>query len=573
MGNQSDPVIITDKKTEEDWKPVRAVQLDEVRERVSNCSYAEFAARCLPEQLCYVMHTSGSTGRPQGVMVSHAALTQTLSWRQAAFPLSAEDRWLQLIRLGFDPSLADLLSPALAGAAVIFPGASLLHDPTQLVRFVRQYRITVLQAVPSLLNVLLEAATSRHVLPCEWFSAEVNHFQQVCANGFTLFCPACSSICMDRPKRQLTQQVMSARDSGHMTVPIGRPGGGRTTVVLDQNGRLCPQGTPGEPAIGGTTLARGYVGDPGKTAERFIPDPFSGVPGARMFLTRDIVHWGSDGNLNWRSRRDRLVKIRGVRVELAEIEDVLRRHPRLVDVAVLADADGTIAYLVPRGNAGLSAGALIEYASARLPEVMIPRQWHLLPELPRTGTGKVDVLRLPAMESVSLQPEGQASPPRNALELWLVELCRAILEVDAFGIHDNFFTHGGNSLRAAMLANRLQDQLQEYLYAVAVFDAPTVAELAQLLQRDYPQAIASRFGLLEGKSIDQSNGSPASPVCAEDLVRFRNLVRSLPERSGPTTVRNPQAIFLLSAPRSGSTLTRVLLGGHPRFSPRRNCNF
>jgi hypothetical protein len=277
---------------------------------------------------------------------------------------------------------------------------------------------------------------------------------------------------------------------------IGRPIRNLQIYVVDAQLKPVPIGVTGEILIGGAGLARGYVNRPAKTAEKFIPNPFSpGGPGARLYRTGDLARLRADGRVEFLGRADGQVKLRGFRIELGEVESTIGAYPGVVEVAVAIRGEGgtqsLAAYVVWEEGKKDLAG-LREKVEGRLPEYMVPAAWTELPALPRNANGKVDRLVLRAMQ---IEQEVRAHvEPETPLERFLVDTWREVLRVERVGLHDNFLELGGNSISGAMLAYQIQATLGEELHAVVIFDAPTVAKLARLLAERFPDRVIRLWG-------------------------------------------------------------------------------
>jgi acyl-coenzyme A synthetase/AMP-(fatty) acid ligase/acyl carrier protein len=276
-------------------------------------------------------------------------------------------------------------------------------------------------------------------------------------------------------------------ESDRRTVPIGRPIANTRTYVLDRHLRPVPVGVPGELYIGGDGLARGYLGRPGLTAERFVPDPLSQLPGARLYRTGDRARYRSDGTLEFLGRLDHQVKIRGFRVEPGEIAATLAQHPDVRDGIVVAREDSTgdrrlVAYIVPAAEA-LAPGVdqLRGFLQARLPEHMIPSAFVVLDALPLTPSGKVDRRALPAPDQTRAGLEALVTP-RTPVEEAIAEIWMAVLKLERVGVHDNFFALGGHSLLATQVVARLRAAFGLELPLRALFETPTVGGLAERIE-------------------------------------------------------------------------------------------
>jgi hypothetical protein len=326
-------------------------------------------------------------------------------------------------------------------------------------------------------------------------------------------------------------------------------------------------GEAGELYLGGAGIARGYRNQPELTAEKFIPNPFSDEPGSRLYRTGDWGCYRADGQIEFLGRIDDQVKIRGFRIELAEIETTLSCHAGVKTCVVVAreDARGEaqlVAYVIGKGNEVPESAELRNYLKERLPEYMIPAAFVILENLPLSPNGKIDRRALPAPTRVT--PNAGYEAPRTTLEILLARLWREILCVEHVGLRDKFFEIGGDSLKAARFLNRLQEELGEVVYIVALFDAPTIAELSSYLEEHYPQAVAR----LNGEEWLSHDRTVAPRINNATIDEIRQLIKPLPPPNFSLTPRNPPAIFILSPPRSGSTLLRVMLAGHKRlFAP------
>jgi amino acid adenylation domain-containing protein len=481
-----------------------------------------------PGNLAYVIYTSGSTGRPKGVMVEHRAICNTVLWRQQAMPVRAEDRVLLVLPYYFDASVCTIFTTLAAGAALILPEPNEERDPLRLLERMGREGVTVLAAAPSLHRLLLDGPLGDAGRALRW----------VCSGGeaMPVELPARLFALLDVEVYNLYGPTEAAVDvtwwrcrRGELRpiIPIGRPIANVNVYVLDRHRQPVPVGVPGELYIGGAGLARGYLHDAELTAERFLPDPFRAGGGARLYRTGDRCRWLDDGSLEFLGRVDQQVKVRGFRIEVAEVEAGLATAPavREAAVAVLQDAgeQRMVAYVVAQDAAAPpSAEALRRHLQERLPEYMLPSSYVLLPELPRTATNKLDRRALPAPLS-GLLPAGQPYvAPRTPLEQFLADRWSELLQIDRVGIEDDFFHLGGNSLQAAMLIHRLQEDLGQHLYTVALFDSPTVGGLARYMGKACPEAVRRLFGPEslpgEGSRGEELNGFGSDSLSAHLVV-------------------------------------------------------
>ena len=457
--------------------PAQTICLDRIDAALAEQPEIDPVPLAGPGNLAYVIYTSGSTGRPKGVMVPHGALSNHMGWMQRAHPLSASDRVLQKTPYSFDASVWEFFAPLLAGGTLVMAAPGVHREPALLARAIAEAGITVVQMVPSLLRAVLEAgglehATALRRLFCggEALPAELAERARRAAGAEVVNLYGPTEVCIDATAR------IHYGVEGRETVPLGRPVDGVRAYVVDGRMEPCPVGVPGELLLGGAQVARGYLGRPGMTAERFVPDPFSGEAGARLYRSGDRVRWTAAGELDFLGRVDEQVKVRGFRIEPGEVEAVLRQAPGVRDAAVAARGEALVGYVAADG-AALTAGELRAFAAERLPEHMVPSVFVVLDALPLTPSGKVDRRALP-------EPEGRAEaaaeyvPPRDAVEELLCDIWSQVLGVERVGVHDDFFDLGGHSLLVTRVLARVRDALRVELPVRAVFERPTVAQLA-----------------------------------------------------------------------------------------------
>jgi amino acid adenylation domain-containing protein len=432
------------------------------------------------EQVAYVIYTSGSTGDPKGVVVEHRSLASHMGWMQRTFPLGAEDRILQKTPSGFDASIWEFYAPLSVGAHLVMARPGGHRDNDYLVNAIRAEEITVLQVVPSLLDVLLQTPSfdrcgslrrvfcGGEALPPDL----LNRFhQQSTAELTNLYGP--TEACIDS-----TFWTSPGPGEPPVTVPIGRPVSNAQVHVLDARLGPVPIGMIGELYIGGVNLARGYLHRPDLTADRFVPNPF-GRPGSRLYRTGDLARWRPDGVLEYHGRIDDQVKIRGHRVEIEEIRTAVTRHPGVMAAAVTARPQtGGIRLLAYYTPASVTPQSVRSHLVAHLPDHMVPA--HLIPlsELPLTPNGKIDYKSLPAPSSVHRSSREPGTPEERLLATAWKELLG--LE-DLPGADANFFEVGGDSILAMKLIAKLRTSLHREIPVHRVFTHPTLAKLAEVL--------------------------------------------------------------------------------------------
>lgn len=452
----------------------------------------------------YVVYTSGSTGRPKGVVVTHSGIASLVATAQDRLGVGPGSRVGQFAALSFDIAVWELCMALLSGGCLVVVPSDRRTDVDALLTFARDEQLTVLAIPPSLLAVVpLDAAFPDRIallVGSETVSAElVSRWSQrvrfVVAYGVT---------------ESTVNQTLWAAPPGWRgrTPPIGRPDPGARVYVLGPGLLPQPQGVVGELYIGGDGVARGYLGRPGLTAERFVADPF-GPPGSRMYRTGDLARWSPAGELEFLGRSDDQVQIRGFRVEPGEVESVLLRHPGVAAAAVVARRDGPdgsparlVAYVVPAPRADADPEAWRRHLAADLPHYMVPAAFVALPELPRNPNGKLDREALPAPGPPS---RGGDAGPRTAAEELLAGLVGEVLGVEEVGIADDFFSLGGDSISSIVLVGRARREGLE-ITPRAVFEQRTVARLAR---------VARPVGAPEPEHPDAELGRvPITPIIA-----------------------------------------------------------
>ncbi len=440
-----------------------------------------------PGDLAYVIYTSGSTGRPKGVQVEQRSLAHTLARGLADVGIGPGDEVHALASFAFDIWLYETLLPLAAGAAVRLVPHEEVLEVDRLAAGLGE--ATVVHAVPALMRQLVDELrrSGRAPLP---------RMRRVLVGGEAVPPELLAELRAVFPLAEVAVAygptegtIVCARHpatggEGERRM-IGRPLPGAALYVLDAAGHPVPAGVPGELHVGGEGVARGYHRRPELTAERFVPDPFSGEPGARLYRTGDRARWGADGALEFLGRTDHQVKIRGYRVEPGEVEAVLAGHPGVRQAVVLAldDAAGERrlrACVVPEGEAPAVA-ELRAWLRERLPEHMVPAEYLALPALPLSPTGKTDRRALATLDARRADAERPFAPPRGAVEEAVAAIWAEVLGVERVGVHDDFFELGGHSILLVRTAARVQESFRTELPIRPFFEAPTVAALSALL--------------------------------------------------------------------------------------------
>ncbi|NVJ24881.1 amino acid adenylation domain-containing protein [Myxococcus sp. AM011] len=438
-----------------------------------------------PHHAACIVYTSGSTGRPRGVVLEHRQLVSATRARRAVY--GAPGVVLSLAPFTFDASLAGLLWSLFDGGTLRYPDVEDREDPRKLAELVARSRVTHLISVPALYAQVLAAAPAGGLVglravsvggeACTLELARAHHEALPEVPLFNEYGPTEATI---------WSTVHRVRRDEQDHVPIGRAVPGARVYLLDGRGGLALPGAPGEIHVGGSGVARGYLGQPGLTAERFVADPFDPQPGARLYRTGDVARWRRDGTLEFLGRADAQVKVRGFRIEPGEVEAALLANPEVREATVVARAEGNgpkrlVAYVVahrPGEVEALTAGALKPWLLSRLPPYMVPSAFVTLAALPRTRHGKVDARALPAPEVQSSKTSNaEVTAPRTQVEERLAELWRQVLNVERVGIHDDFFELGGDSILGLQIVTRARAAGIE-LSPKQLFQNPTVARLA-----------------------------------------------------------------------------------------------
>jgi amino acid adenylation domain-containing protein len=489
--------------------------------------------------LAYMVYTSGSTGAPKGVLIEHAAICNTLRWRQRDVPLQPSDRVLMLLSHQFDAALGIAWTTLTQGATLVWAEPTLPRDPQLLIEQIVRESITVLPAIPSLLRVLVAhpdfvRCTSLRLIFCggEAIPCDLpSQLRQVSnARLWNFYGP--SEAAVEASAMDVTEHC--ARSN----VPIGYPIRHTEIVVVDSSQQPVPDTVPGELAIVGHGLARGYLNAPELNELKFrrltcdVQAPSGLIPqGTRMYLTGDRGRRLASGQIEFLGRTDEQIKLRGYRIELGEIEAVLQAHPQVKRAAVQVVSAGTpsaqlVAYVsllnpspAPRLDSPTSPPsdaslAIQRFLSDRLPSFKLPSAVMFLDSLPLTTSGKVDRSRLPHTHPASpFRREFMA--PKTTLEKWIAKAWCEILQTESVSVDTNFFDAGGSSLGAAMLTTQLSQDLGIHVPTALLFDLADVRQVATRLAQLHAQTLTERFGLAaieEQLCIAQTSDSPPSTV-------------------------------------------------------------
>ena len=460
------------------------VYLDADSDAIARKSQSNPTSNVTGNNLAYTIYTSGSTGKPKGVQILHSAVVNFLTSMRRFPGLTDADTLLSLTTLSFDIAALEIFLPLSVGARLVMVSRSVANDGTQLLERLNDCDPTVMQATPATWRLLLSAGWSgspQMKILCggEALSRELaNQLLEKGASLWNLYGPTEATI----------WSTLDRVDNTEGTVSIGRPIANTQIYLLDEHLQPVPVGVPGELYIGGAGLARGYLNRPELTAQKFIANPLSHEPKARLYKTGDLARYRSDGNIEYLGRIDHQVKGRGFRIELGEIEAVLSQHPVVQQSVVIVREDipgnqQLVAYLVPhKEQAPPTASELRHFLKQQLPEYMVPSAFVQLEALPLTPNGKIDRRVLPAPDTTRPFGEKGYVAPQTPVEEMVAGIWAQVLAVKQISIHDNFFELGGHSLLATQLISRVRDTFNVEFPLRGLFESPTVASLSERLE-------------------------------------------------------------------------------------------
>ncbi len=467
-----------------DWQ---VIALDGDATRIAAASDAPLANEPLAnrvggDDLAYIIYTSGSTGQPKGVELLHSGLGNLVAWHLRAFDVTPADRATALAALGFDASVWEMWAYLAAGASLHLADDSVRNDAAALRDWMVMNKITISFA---------PTVTAERLLRVEWPKNAALRLLLTGADTLKTYPAAGLPFVLVNNYGPTectvvsTSGVVPSGSSSNQAPSIGRAIDGVEIYILNEQRQQVTAGV-GEIYIGGAGLGRGYRNRPDLTAERFVPNPFSGEGGARMYRTGDLGRWLPSGEIAFLGRIDEQVKVRGYRVEPGEVSTMLGQHPAVRESIVIATEDAAgdkelIGYVVLSAGAKVSATALREYLRQRVPDYMVPTTFVALASLPVTEQGKVNRAALPSVNGNRLSDEAFVEP-RTLVEEELVKILAPLLKLDRVGVNDNFFLLGGHSLLGTQVIARVSETFGVDLTLLRLFDHPTVAEMASEIE-------------------------------------------------------------------------------------------
>jgi amino acid adenylation domain-containing protein len=442
-----------------------------------------------PDNLAYVIYTSGSNGRPKGVMMSHRSLVNRFFWELDAFRRNERDVVLQQFSVSFDYSVWEIFIALTSGASLVLTKTHNQTDSHYLSRLIKRHNVSIVGFVPAMLESMLNKVDFQDLESLRQVSTggeeltldlQRNYFKKFSAPLYNGYGP--TEACIDA-----TYWICDPK-ANHSITPIGRPLANSAVYIVDNYLQITPIGIPGELCISGVCLSRGYLNRPELTAKRFVADPFSSIPRAKMYRTGDLACYLPDGNIIFLGRIDNQVKIRGFRIELGEIETTLCQHTEITQAIVTCLEERAqkrlIAYIKTSKKPAPSITEIREWLRQKLPQYMIPTTFMVLSDFPQTSNGKVDRAALPLPTQRDRFVEVTLVKPRDEHERKLLEIWEKVFGFRPIGVKDNFFEIGGDSLLAEQIFLEIEQVFDLRWPLANLFNAPTIAQLAVLI-RDY----------------------------------------------------------------------------------------
>ncbi len=462
--------------------------IEEIWPKLKDFAKTEPAVEVTGDDLVYILYTSGSTGNPKGVQISHKNLVNFLYSMQNAPGMTAEDKLLAVTTISFDIAGLELFLPLLTGAEIVLADKDTAKDGRALLDIIKKERITVMQATPYTWRILLEAGWGED-LPIKVICGGEAMPQELAQR---LLSRASSLWNVYGPTETTVWSTVKQLSAGDKVISIGRPINNTSIYILDKFAIPLEPGVAGEIYIGGDGVAKGYLNRPELTAEKFIDDPFSKIPGSKMYRTGDLGRFLPDGEIECLGRIDAQVKIRGYRIETGEIEFQLAKEADVKEAVVIArpdknGVDKLVAFVVMNLN-GNGANTNVHIQGWRdklkdsLPDYMIPDNFIVVPEMPLTPNGKVDKKELAKHGESTTNEQDNYIGPRTDIEKLVADIWIESLGIKRVGVHDDFFELGGHSLIAVQVMAKIEKQTGKRLPLATLFESPTVEKLACTLE-------------------------------------------------------------------------------------------
>jgi amino acid adenylation domain-containing protein len=511
------------------FSEAKTVNLDTDWQGIARTSADNLSTRVEPGDPAYVLYTSGSTGRPKGVKGTHRGAINRFQWMWERYPFQTGEVCCQKTNLGFLDSMWEIFGPLLAGIPSVIVPAEVMRDPEEMLRSLAAAGVTRIVLVPSLLRALLDHAPNlKERVPrlklwsCsgEALSGELaRRFRQGFPQATLLNIYGSSEVAAD----VTWHEVLEKEEDIGATVPIGKPISNTQMYVLDPHRNPVPVGVRGEIYVAGDGLALGYWNRAALTAERFVENPIAPEQSKRLYRTGDLGRWRGDGEIEYLGRVDGEVKLRGMRIDLGEIESVLLSHAGVREGAVIRVEEGgearLVAYLVAEDREKADGRELRRYLRSKLPEHMVPSRFVQVAELPLLSSGKVNRRALATVEGVVLSEQGTVAP-RTAVEQKLAGMWREVLKVGEVGVDQNFFELGGHSLLVLQVMVRIRREFDVELGVRTMFEEPTIAELAIEVEKARAMGMKAQTPVLERRARPRAAESATREALLAQLDRL-----------------------------------------------------
>ncbi|WP_034045174.1 non-ribosomal peptide synthetase [Wocania ichthyoenteri] len=464
-------------------KSIDCFYYETIKEQIDLLDSTSNNIKILPDDLAYVIYTSGSTGKPKGVLCHHEGICNRLNWMNSKYPISIDDTFIQKTPITFDVSLWELFWPTQEGATLVIESPEGHKNPDKLIETIKNYRVTNIHFVPSMLNVFIqtneiENCNSLNRIFCsgEVLSVPIveKTYNKLDVEIYNLYGPTEASV-------DVTSWYCKKEDLFD-GILIGKPVANTQLHILDKNLNQLPIGLKGELYIAGKQVAKGYLNRERLTNERFVKNIFSDAPNAKMYKTGDLARYRADGEIEYHGRIDNQIKIRGLRIELGEIENNIERLPEISQAIVSVDKqDNLVAYYTGEKIEGFE---LITTLKLQLPEYMIPQSYMHLEQFELLSSGKVNRRKLPEYNSLTIvQETGIKLGPKNEIEEIILNVWKEVLGIDKIGVNENFIRIGGNSLSAISITSRIKRALELELLITDVFNYPTIRVYANYVEQ------------------------------------------------------------------------------------------
>ncbi|HJP93408.1 MAG TPA: amino acid adenylation domain-containing protein [Pyrinomonadaceae bacterium] len=469
---------------------IRIIHFERDARLLDDLPHTNPAVAVSSDALAYVIYTSGSTGTPKGVAVRHRNLVNYTQFMLDRMRIEAPLHFATVSTISADLGNTCIFPSLFSGGCLHILPAEVVLESRLFRDYFQQHAIDVLKIAPSHIQALLADGNEREMLPLRYLILGGEAFTRQLLDTILASSPRCKilnhygptettvgSLTFDASEQKLSD---TAR-----TVPIGRPIANTRVYILDKYMNPCPTGVAGELYIGGAGVAAGYINDPDQTAARFVPDIFSTDLGSRLYRTGDLARYLPDGNVEFLGRSDFQVKVRGYRIELGEIEAALSGHPLIRQSVVLLRQDGgrerLVAYVTGSRLRPANTPEIAEFLTQRLPDYMVPAPIVVLRAFPTTPNGKVDRAALPAPEEAQ-GVDRVVRPPQTLVEIELAKIWSGLLKMEELSVHDDFFDLGGHSLLATQVVSRVRKTFNKDIPLRSIFDAPTIAKLAGVIE-------------------------------------------------------------------------------------------